>query len=367
MCPDCGRGNDTDANYCDQCDAKMTSTTAYARQDDEDVECPECKLYNDDDAHFCDQCGVKLEGRTDVQVVPMESGETTLPDPDVQQTDNPSGDSLNDGVSSQFASKVPRSNLVRDRVGGVELRANAEGQITQITGIFCEYNTEYEISSFWEGDFIERFAPGAFTDMIARVNADPESCRVLYDHGFDPQLGNKPLGRIRNITETADGPQYVVDLLDTSYNRDWVIPALSGQLISGERVGSQLGSSMRFEALEESWELRPPLTATNPTGLPVRTVTKADVREFGPVTFPANPGATAVARSRSDDWLEHLVGPEDSTFVATLAERVGVRGLQQLRQSVPADVVTRRVAREAKRRQNVLQNRARALLLLSGA
>lgn len=65
-CPSCGKMNDPDAKFCDQCGAKMSPTQAYKWDADETVTCPVCRKGNDDDARFCDQCGARLEGRTDV-------------------------------------------------------------------------------------------------------------------------------------------------------------------------------------------------------------------------------------------------------------------------------------------------------------
>ena len=43
--------------------------------------------------------------------------------------------------------------------------------------------------------------------------------------------------------------------------------------------------------------------------------------EFGPVTFPASPDATANVRSLTDDFIETL--HHDPRFVARMTERVG--------------------------------------------
>ena len=44
--------------------------------------------------------------------------------------------------------------------------------------------------------------------------------RVLFEHGMDPQIGNKVLGPIEDLGEDKRGAYYTVPLLDTSYNRD---------------------------------------------------------------------------------------------------------------------------------------------------
>jgi hypothetical protein len=42
----------------------------------------------------------------------------------------------------------------------------------------------------------------------------------------------------------------------------------------------------------------------NPDGIPERRITEARLYEFGPVTFPANPNATASIRSTTDDFYQ---------------------------------------------------------------
>jgi phage head maturation protease len=44
----------------------------------------------------------------------------------------------------------------------------------------------------FEGNFLERIAPGAFAHSLAH---DRARLRVLFQHGRDPQIGDKPLGR----------------------------------------------------------------------------------------------------------------------------------------------------------------------------
>lgn len=87
QCPECERYNDTDASFCDQCDADLTVVIpnyvpeAYHVDDDENVQCPSCNLMNDDDAHFCDQCGYKLEGNPNVVVKGLKAAETVSDKP----------------------------------------------------------------------------------------------------------------------------------------------------------------------------------------------------------------------------------------------------------------------------------------------
>jgi phage head maturation protease len=113
---------------------------------------------------------------------------------------------------------------------------------------------------------------------------DRAGLKVLFQHGRDPQAGNKPLGPIDTVREDGYGAFYRVPLLDTTYNRD---------LLPGLEIGLY-GASFRFQVMMDEVVERPGRSAHNPTGLPERTVGEAKLFEFGPVTFPAYSAATAL-------------------------------------------------------------------------
>lgn len=195
---------------------------------------------------------------------------------------------------------APRENLVRACRAGLASRATearasgSEGPADGRTlyGHFTPFNVWSEIHSYFEGDFLERTVAGAFSKTIAENRAN---VRVLYDHGYDPQLGNKPLGPIDALREESEGPYYEVPLLDTDYNRGFLIPALSSD-------PPVLGASYRFNAVREEWDDDPGTSDHNPKGLPERTIKEVRLLEFGPVTFPAFPEATAKVRSLTDHY-----------------------------------------------------------------
>ena len=85
-------------------------------------------------------------------------------------------------------------------------------------------------------------------------------------------------------------------LFDTSYNRD---------LLPGLKAGVY-GASMRMRVTGEEWNDAPTRSEGNPEGIPERTITRMQVLEFGPVTFPANPGASAGVRSGTDEFYVRL-------------------------------------------------------------
>lgn len=134
---------------------------------------------------------------------------------------------------------------------------------------------------------MERIAPGAFAKTFTE---DRTRIRALFQHGRDPQIGDKPLGTIEVLEEDSVGAHYEVALLDTAYVRE-VIPGLQAGLY---------GASFRFEATAEEFNQRPERSEHNPDGIAERTVTEAKVHELSPVTFPAYPDATAGVRSLTD-------------------------------------------------------------------
>lgn len=186
-------------------------------------------------------------------------------------------------------------------------------------GHFAVFNEWTRIESAYEGTFMERIAPGAFSATFAERG---DSIRVLYDHGKDPSVGNKPLGVPMLLTEDERGAFYQVELFDTAYVNE-LRPALEA---------GQLGASFRFSVIDETWTTPSIASAHNPERLEERTITKLALYEFGPVTFPAYEAATAGLRSRTDDFMQMLTDP---AFAVRLADRIGTRAAEHLIGSLP--------------------------------
>jgi HK97 family phage prohead protease len=189
----------------------------------------------------------------------------------------------------------PRDNLIRG-VFPVEVReaqAPGPGYLGRtLFGHLAVFDQWAEVDSKWEGHFMERMAPGSFRKTISEGR---DRMKVLFNHGQDAQIANKVLGPIRDIGEDASGAFYEVPLLDTSYNRD---------LLPGLEAGVY-GSSFRFSVPsgKEQFNRRAARSPWNPEGIPERTVLEADLKEFGPVTWPVYKGATAAVRSLTDDFI----------------------------------------------------------------
>lgn len=221
----------------------------------------------------------------------------------------------------------PKDDLYRGLPIAVGYRADepgAGGAPAQdvLEGHFAVFNTWTEIRSYWEGDFLERFDPRAFNKTFKDGR---DRMRCLFQHGYDPTTGDKPLGPIDELEADEVGARYGVPLLDTFYVRE-LKPGLAAGLY---------GASFRFSVVRESWVRDPEPSDYNPNGLDERTILEAKVLEFGPVTFPAYPDATAGLRSLTDHFL--ILRSADNDARRLLLERM---------KTVP-DLSTRAPARAA--------------------
>jgi HK97 family phage prohead protease len=185
----------------------------------------------------------------------------------------------------------PRENLIRAVMPAVEYRDDpAEGDTGPVLfGHFARFNEWTEIRSAWEGNFMERFVPRAFTKTLRERG---NSLKVLFQHGQDPEVGDKPIASINDVREDEEGAFYEARLFDG-------LPPL---IMEGLRAG-EYGASFRFSVVREEINDSPEPSEHNPMGLPERTVKEAKVAEFGPVTFPAYGSATAGVRSLTDEFL----------------------------------------------------------------
>lgn len=202
-----------------------------------------------------------------------------------------------------------------------------DGRLATLEVDFSSFDDWYEIDSWWEGRFLERVRPGSFKRTIAR-NGD--NVKVFFNHGYDPTIGSKILGVPELLEERPESPHLEAGLLDTSYNRD---------LLPGLRVGGY-GSSFMFEVTAESWDHEPEASDYNPNALPERSITEVALFEAGPVTWPANSGATAGVRSGTD-WLIEQVQERDADRADELVRSLaGFRAMHDLRSPLDAGHAT---------------------------
>jgi HK97 family phage major capsid protein/HK97 family phage prohead protease len=160
-------------------------------------------------------------------------------------------------------------------------------QPPRLVGHFARFNVFNEIDSAIEGRFLERIDPQAFTRTF-KNNRD--RIRVLFQHGKDPHIGDKPIATITDLRSDTTGPRYEAEVFD----------GIDPLVMAGLRAG-QYGVSYRFRVVREDYVSQPGRSDLNPLGLPERTINEAEVYEFGPVTFPADAGADIMVRSLSDE------------------------------------------------------------------
>jgi phage head maturation protease len=140
-------------------------------------------------------------------------------------------------------------------------------------GRFAVFNQWAEIDSVFEGRFMERIAPGAFARTLAH---DRQRLRVLFQHGRDPQIGDKVLGIPTLLREDELGARYEVPLLT---------PAMSATCsLLSVRAPTAHRSASKSSA--KTFDKAPVASVYNPNALPERTIREAQLLEFGPVTFP---------------------------------------------------------------------------------
>lgn len=188
----------------------------------------------------------------------------------------------------------PRDNLYRG-VFPMDVRANDDEPAgpPKLVGHFAKFNEWTQIESFREGRFMERIAPGAFADAFRDYR---DRIKLLFQHGQDPTVGEKVIGGIDELREDEQGAYYEAHLYD----------GLEPLVMNGLTDGGY-GASFKFSVVEQELDRNAKRSATNPEGLPERTVTKAHLFEFGPVTFPAYAGATAGVRSMTDRFTTESV------------------------------------------------------------
>ena len=196
---------------------------------------------------------------------------------------------------------APREDLIRMETGTLEYRAADDGgeSLGTLFGYAAVFDDWTEIHS-WEGDFKERIVGGAFRKTLRERR---EQVKVLFNHGMDPQIGDKPLGKPRTMKEDQRGLFVEVPLDDTSYNKDIRALLASGALD---------GMSIRMSVVEEGWEFPE-------KGLPERTIRSLKLYELGPVTFPAYSATQAGVRAHAPRAFEAWRRMEGAPVVPDVA------------------------------------------------
>lgn len=170
----------------------------------------------------------------------------------------------------------------RGLTDSVEFREGANGGGT-ISGYAALFNQETVIGGVY--GFREQIAPGAFDDAVGR-----DDVRALFNHDPNFLLGRTKSGTLR-LKVDKKGLRYDVDLPDTAQARD-----IRELILRGDVSGSSFG----FVVHGEEWDETPLKVGK----LPLRTLTKLELFDVSPVTYPAYPQTSVSARSKAQALAE---------------------------------------------------------------
>ncbi|WP_312670696.1 HK97 family phage prohead protease [Pseudescherichia sp.] len=144
----------------------------------------------------------------------------------------------------------------------------------KLVGYAVRWNSQSEV--IWD-EFVEQFAPGAFSESLASGS----DVRALYEHNYTQLLGRTKSGSLV-LAEDDTGLRFELTPPDTQLGRDVLTLVERGDLS---------GMSFGFRALKESWEI-----GQSPY---LRTVTAAELREITVTSMPAYPESAVEVAQRS--------------------------------------------------------------------
>jgi HK97 family phage prohead protease len=165
----------------------------------------------------------------------------------------------------------------------------ASGSIGTLSGYAAVFNT----LSRDLGGFVERINPGAFDEVLS---ANPD-CRFLVNHDPNNVLGRTKSGTLR-LHADNHGLRFECDLPDTQLGRDIRVQCMRGDM-------DECSFAFRCDGGD---------SYSQNGGETVRTISSfTELLDCSIVTYPAYPGTSASARSRSFDYSapQPRVAPSD--------------------------------------------------------
>lgn len=184
---------------------------------------------------------------------------------------------------------------IERRILASHLEVRADGAAQTLVGHAAVFNRDSELIF---GSFIERIAPGAFAESIAK----PDDVRALINHDPNLILARNLSGTLQ-LKEDEQGLHVTIDPPKTSYAQD---------LLESTRRGDISQMSFGFETIDDQWE-------RGQNGQPdIRTLLKVRLLDVSPVTFPAYPDTDVAVRSHE---LFLKTRADDSTVAAVEIRR----------------------------------------------
>jgi HK97 family phage prohead protease len=167
-----------------------------------------------------------------------------------------------------------------------------------ITGYASVFNS----NSLDLGGFIERVAPGAFTNTLIK-NPD---VRALIDHESGKILGRTKANTLR-LSQDDNGLRVEIDPPDTTYARD---------LMASMDRGDIDQMSFGFRVLDDQW--------AEVNGQTVRTLREVDLDggDVSLVTFPAYPDTSVALRAMRSWRVDHFDAKDWQTANAIRRQRL---------------------------------------------
>ena len=135
-----------------------------------------------------------------------------------------------------------------------------------LRGLAVPFDSPARINDWFEGEFDEMFKMGSFSRTIEEGGQV-----MLFEHGEHSLFGTLPVAEIRSLTETKRGLEVEASMYD-----NWLTEPLR-DAINGQSVS---GMSIQFRSVDWNTEERD-------GDVPMVTILDADLRELGPVLFPA--------------------------------------------------------------------------------
>lgn len=165
----------------------------------------------------------------------------------------------------------------------VSVRADGEAGPRTLVGHAALFDTPYDIGDVRSWGFREVIAPGAFAAALA----EQQDVRALWNHDEGAVLGRSRAGTLR-LAEDVRGLAVEIDVPDTQVGRD------VAELV---RRGDVSQMSFAFAVRDEAWSI-------GDDGVETRRITRVDLFDVSPVTYPANANTEIALRDATARVLE---------------------------------------------------------------
>jgi HK97 family phage prohead protease len=153
--------------------------------------------------------------------------------------------------------------------------------------------------------FLESVSPDAVQGLLGN-SAERDRVRIQYAHGKDGLLGSRPVAVPTDLRADNYGLRVEARFFEGS---------LAERELAGPLAAKQMGMSIGFSVLDESWVDRPGRSESNPRGLPVREIRDLILHEISLTERPAYKGAVAGLQAASQpEAAKASVAPSKSPY-----------------------------------------------------